>query len=157
MASKTQRPEGEFFAVRRDPWVGVLLWGTIFATLLPLGIVMAKEGWGGVVLGTVILIGYSMIAWIWFGSYYVIGKDTLFIRFGPLRTRIKLSDITQIGETRDILRAPALFSAALSVDRVVVRYARYNTGYGSPKEKARFIAALAAGCPKARVVRTDEA
>lgn len=152
MTRGTQRSEGDFFPARRDPWLALVLWGIMISTLPLILIVGITEGLFGLVLALISLLIYAGTAWLWFGTNYTIGSDALIVRCGPLKMRIKFSEVTRIAETRNLWA-----SAALSIDRVEIRYARYNTVYVSPKDQDRFIALLSARCPDAQVVRKGEA
>lgn len=155
MTQKTQRHEGHFFSVRRDPWLALILWGTCIATLPLMIIVAVEEGIVGLTIALAALIVYAFVAWLWFGTYYTIDHDALNVKTGPFKRRIKFSEITRITETKSLWQG-AIFTAALSLHRVHIRYARYNAIDVSPEDQGRFIDMLAARCPKAKVDRLGE-
>lgn len=150
MKTGTRRPDGEFFPSRRDPWLVAFVWGPLIG-LLPLVVISILSGEEGIYMLLLVGVTYGFVAWIWFDTGYIIGRDELYIRGGPFRWRVKLSEIERIQETRSWLA-----SAALSSDRLEIRYRRYNTVEISPKEKELFLERIAQLCPQATIIRSDK-
>jgi len=113
---------------KRDAWLGILLLGSTgyssIVTLFDLGI-------SAISMLLVAIFGFC--CWIWFGTYYKIEKEILFVHCGPFKNKVEIAKIKHIKDTRNPLSSPAL-----SVDRIELR------GDGvfiilSPKSKLEFI------------------
>lgn len=116
------------FDSKKDLWLGLLIWvligGGFIASLI-------SAGWfiKILMLATVIFTG-----WIWFGTRYYILEGILNVRCGPFSERILIKDIKSIKKTRN-----PLSSAALSIDRIEIRYGYSGMTLISPEDKDRFI------------------
>ncbi len=116
---------------KRDKWLGLLIFGAMgYATiraLIELGLAFHSM---------LMIIVCAFVCWIWFGTYYKIDQETLYVCCGPIRKKVDIGKIEQIRDTYNPLSAPAL-----SLDRIEIR------GEGvflliSPAEKEAFIAQL---------------
>ena len=92
-----------------------------------------KDWWIGIAL----LIGF--VAWIWFGTYYVFGEESLIIRCGPIKENVPYRKIISVKKTKN-----PLSSAALSIDRIEIRYG--SVVLVSPLKKEEFLAELRDRC-----------
>jgi len=116
------------FDSKKDFWLGVLIWiptgGGFMVSLL-------SAGWfvKSLMLAVVIFIG-----WIWFGTRYYISEGELNVKCGPFSEIILIKDIKSIKKTRN-----PLSSAALSIDRIEIRYGYSGIVLISPKNKEQFI------------------
>ena len=116
------------FNSEKDFWLGLLIWipigGGFIASLM-------SEGWliKIIMLATVIFIG-----WIWFGTSYYISEEILIVKCGPFSERITIKDIKNIKKTRNLLS-----SAALSIDRIEIRYGYSGMTLISPKDREQFV------------------
>lgn len=86
----------------------------------------------GLVLLTIAFIVYLLVA-----TRYIITPQELLIESGPIRKRVALSSIVSITPIRNPISSPAL-----SLDRLEVRYGKYDSVLISPADKVRFLATL---------------
>lgn len=94
----------------------------------------------------VLVPAIAFVAWIWFGTYYMITATTLETRCGPFRESIPLASITKVAASRSMMSG-----AALSLDRISIIHGRFGEEtLISPREKQAFIHELTARCPQAR-------
>ena len=128
------------FYSKRDLWLGILIWASMLA---PNIFLIRDREWMGVLISVPILL---FIAWIWFGTYYVITDKELKIRSGPYFHNLQLSSIKKIRKSRNPLSSPALSS-----DRLEIEYGKYNHTYISPKEEEQFIGLLKEKCPELEI------
>jgi hypothetical protein len=121
-----------------DLWIAALL------GLAPLGAIAGSVA-GAFAGQPIALAGPAIVLLVYAGLVfpmcYGIADDALIVRFGLVRQRIPLADITEVRPTRNPLSAPAL-----SIDRL-----RISHGGGllrstmiSPADKQAFLADLAA-------------
>ncbi len=116
------------FESKKDWWLRLLIWIPIGG-----GLVLSLMS-GGLIIKIVMIFSALSIAWIWFGTYYEFLDDMMVVKCGPFSERIKLSDIKSVKETRN-----PLSSAALSIDRLELRYGFSGMVLVSPKDKEAFI------------------
>lgn len=118
---------------KRDLWLGLLIWLPITSGFLMsvYSAFITKEAITPFIVFTVIL---SFIAWIWFGTYYVLKETYIIVRCGPFRERIEFADIKSMKETRNVLS-----SYALSLDRIQIKYRKFGYSLISPINKEDFI------------------
>jgi hypothetical protein len=76
---------------------------------------------------------------VFFNTYYAISTDgVLSVKCGMFfNSKINISDISKIEDTRSILSAPAL-----SMDRMEIFYNKFDSIVISPADKAGFVATL---------------
>ena len=135
------------FPSKRDGWLTVVLLVAIVAMLAA----TIVELWHGAPLGRLVLAALFVamsagIAWMLFGTRYVLDGATLHVITGPLRWRIDVATITRVFPTDDPSSAPAL-----SLDRVGIEYEKNgapDTILVSPADKDAFIAALKTANPR---------
>lgn len=144
MSEETRAPR--YFPSARDRTLAALIWGP-FIGLIALGWID-----GGYWPVAIVAALYLLLAWIWFGTGYTITATELIIQSGPLRWRIKLDDIEHVKATRNWYS-----SAALSLDRLEIKYARLGAVYVSPKDREAFLALMRERCPRARFIDVDAA
>jgi hypothetical protein len=120
-----------YFPSKKDIWLGLLFWATILICLIPL--IFEQD-----IIAILILVPISLfLVWLWFTTGYLIEGEELIIKFGPIKKKIPISDITKIRKTRNPLSAPAL-----SMDRLEILYGTYRYTLVSPQEKGRFVSCL---------------
>jgi hypothetical protein len=107
--------------------------GIAFLYPLFLGIVSIIEGeWIG------FLLVFGVFFFIWFSSKttsYIIYEGELQVKcMFIVNQKIAISKIRKIEKTNSILSSPAL-----SLDRIAIRYNKFDDVYISPKEKQAFI------------------
>ncbi len=114
-----------------DWWLGI-----VFLYPLFLGIQSIVEGkWIG------FLLFFGVLFFIWFISKttsYTIKEDELQVKsMFVVNQKIDISKIRKIEKSNSILSSPAL-----SFDRIVIRFNKYDEIYISPKQKLAFIEEL---------------
>ncbi|TLV02483.1 PH domain-containing protein [Dyadobacter luticola] len=98
-------------------------------------LLISKGGWGGFAI--VALIG-AFFLHLFLTTYYQIIGDQIRIKSGFIVDKtIPIRSITRIVETRNPLSAPAL-----SLNRLELKYNRYDSIMISPKDRINFIADL---------------
>ncbi|MBS4172848.1 PH domain-containing protein [Bacillus sp. FJAT-49736] len=132
------------FSSIKDLWLTITIWlFAIFFIVLPiffpdLGVWMLPEflakQWVKIV--TLFPFGFCLI-WICLRTEYIIENHLLKIRYGPFKKDIRIAEIQSIKAIRNPFTAPAL-----SMDRIEINYARFNTVAISPKNKTEFVRQL---------------
>jgi hypothetical protein len=111
-----------------DWWLGI-----VFLYPLFLGVQSIIEGkWIG------FLLFFGVLFFIWFISKttsYIIKEDELQVKsMFVVNQKIEISKIRKIEKSNSILSSPAL-----SFDRIVIRFNKFDDIYISPKQKLAFI------------------
>lgn len=120
-----------YFPSKKDILLGLLFGATIIICLVP--IFFEQD-----IIAILILLPITLfLVWLWFTTGYLIDGEKLFIKFGPIKKKIPISDITKIRKTRNPLSAPAL-----SMDRLEILYGTYHFTLVSPQDKRRFVSCL---------------
>lgn len=125
------------FPSKRDRWLGAVLWGPVVAMLAIAPHEGSWETWA-IALPTAAFIG-----WLWWGTNYTLTPTVLKIRCGPFWQTGPLSAIHAVRPTRTLLSG-----AALSLDRLLIRYGTRGVAIVSPQDRDGFVRALEARCPK---------
>ena len=116
------------FKSKIDWWFGLILVYPIFLSIKA----MVEGEWLGL-LGLVAAIGF--ILFLSKTTQYIINENQLIVRSTWIvNERIDISKITKVEKSNSILSSPAL-----SLDRLLVRYNKYDEVLISPKEKKEFI------------------
>lgn len=125
------------FVSKKDVWLSIVLW-------LPLAVSTAmvlyalKEGIDGtfseVLLFFLGLVMPLFVGWMWFSTYYLLGEQELVIHSGPFRKTIPLQSIRSAAKTTS-----PLSSYALSLQRIELKFDRYDMVLISPKDRDFFI------------------
>lgn len=115
----------------------------VFGTVLFLTI-SKKPGWLGVaILLSVILF----VVHLFVTTYYTINGNNLIIKSGFLVNKtIDINTIKKISETNNPLSSPAI-----SIDRLEIKYGKYDAVIISPKQKKEFIDNITAINPNVEV------
>lgn len=123
------------FAPRRSIWFGLITW-----LLMPLlvGLDLYLRTWVGT---AACLFAWGLALWLWFSTRYVLQPSDLLVRSGPTNLRIPYTEIRHVRPSRN----PEA-SAALSLDRLEIKYGLGKTVLIAPREKAAFLAALQERC-----------
>ena len=118
----------KIFKSKIDWWFGLILVYPIFLSITAL-----LEGeWIGL-LGLAGVVGFILI--LSKTTQYIINENQLIVKSTWIvNQRIDISKITKIEKSNSILSSPAL-----SLDRLLVRYNKYDEVLISPKEKKEFI------------------
>ena len=116
------------FKSKIDWWFGLILVYPIFLSITAI----LKGEWIGF-LGLVGVVGFILI--LSKTTQYIINENQLIVKSTWIvNERIDISKITKIEKSNSILSSPAL-----SLDRLLVRYNKYDEVLISPKEKIEFI------------------
>ncbi|MCF2492935.1 PH domain-containing protein [Dyadobacter chenhuakuii] len=98
-------------------------------------LLITKGGWAGLAIAALLAVFFLHL---FSTTYYQILDDQLRIKSGFLMDRrIPIKSITKIVETRNPLSSPAL-----SLNRLELKYNRYDSIMVSPKDRTHFIADL---------------
>ena len=118
----------KIFKSKIDWWFGLILVYPIFLSITAL-----LEGeWIGL-LGLAGVVGFILI--LSKTTQYIINENQLIVKSTWIvNERIDISKITKVEKSNSILSSPAL-----SLDRLLVRYNKYDEVLISPKEKIEFI------------------
>ena len=118
----------KIFKSKIDWWLGLILVYPIFLSITAI----LKGEWIGF-LGLVGVVGFILI--LSKTTQYIINENQLIVKSTWIvNERIDISKITKIEKSNSILSSPAL-----SLDRLLVRYNKYDEVLISPKEKIEFI------------------
>ncbi len=137
----------QLFPSKVDWWLAIIVAsvplisaGTAIAGTLSGDTGAALIGWI-----TVLVIAVLYVGVVW-PVRYEVGNGELLIRYGFVRTRIPLEQITRVQPSRNPLASPAL-----SLDRI--RIDRRGGGFAlvSPADRAGFARAILDGAPQAEV------
>jgi hypothetical protein len=118
----------KIFKSKIDWWFGLILVYPIFLSITAL-----LEGeWIGL-LGLAGVVGFILV--LSKTTQYIINENQLIVKSTWIvNEKIDISKITKIEKSNSILSSPAL-----SLDRLLVRYNKYDEVLISPKEKIEFI------------------
>ncbi|WP_404456869.1 PH domain-containing protein (plasmid) [Virgibacillus necropolis] len=119
-----------------------IVMASLITAILAILFVPTNDGSSIILKGFVailLLVASIYIGWVWWGAYYSIVDDILFISFGPHKIKVPISDIVSIKYTKGILA-----SAAFSFEKYEITYGKLTTNVAmvSPKNKDTFISYL---------------
>lgn len=143
-----------FFSSKKDWWMTIIIWLCVILFIVPplfsleIGVWMTPESLRKQWIKFIILfpLGFCLM-WIWFKTGYTIEDNVLKIQYGPFKKKIKIDDIHRMKETKNLFTAPAL-----SMDKIEIKYARFETVSISPKNKMEFVRQLLKKNP---MIKTD--
>lgn len=116
------------FKSKIDWWFGLILVYPIFLSIKA----MLEGEWIGL-LGLTGVVGFILI--LSKTTQYIINENQLVVKSTWIvNERIDISKITKIEKSNSILSSPAL-----SLDRLLVRYNKYDEVLISPRDKTEFI------------------
>lgn len=135
-----------FYTSKKDVLYFLAVWGTVVIVLLSIifsfSLTVFSLFWGFIGL-----ISIVFLLWIWFGTGYRIEDEKIQIKNGPFKWRVKIQDINSISKRKSLLATPAL-----SVERLVLQYGKYNEMLLSPKNEKEFVELLLAKNPQIKLV-----
>jgi hypothetical protein len=133
------------FASKRGVWVylldGIIIFGTIISWSNARS--AGNNGYVGLLVALLVL---GFLNWIIFGTYYTVTDTKLLIRCGPFFWDIKLENIRSVSKSISLWS-----SAALSLDRLKVKYNKNSTVYISPADRDQFCRVLKEKCPDIQI------
>ncbi|MBN9295474.1 MAG: PH domain-containing protein [Filimonas sp.] len=103
---------------------------TVVVLITVMGFAIYNSVWLSV---TIVSLATIFILYTFLNTYYVIDGDKLKIRCGIFRSTVNIASIKLIKKSNSILSAPAA-----SLDRILIRYNKYDTLVISPKHKEQF-------------------
>jgi len=132
------------FPSKRDWWISVLLWGSVFVSVVSMAAALRTQGVtrDSLIPLPILVFAWSLVMWVLYGTHYTLTGDLLLIRSGPMRYKVPLAEVTAVRSTRNPLSSPAL-----SLDRLEITYGRRRIMI-SPEDKGRFLKELEARCPR---------
>lgn len=121
------------FKSKKDSWITFILWVVI---LLPIYFLVHETE---ISKTSIILVSLTSLfcLWILHGTYYTIEEKTLKYQTGPFYGKVDIMSIKKIYKTKSIIS-----SAALSMDRICIRYEKYNEVFISPEKQEEFVRVL---------------
>lgn len=133
-----------FFPSKKDTWLTIIIWLFALLFILPpiffpeFGVWMTPELFDKQWLKIIILspIGLFLL-WIWFKTGYTIADNLLLIRYGPFKKKIVIHDIHSLRKTKNPFSDPAL-----SMDKIEISFAKFETVSVSPKDQHEFVRQL---------------
>lgn len=131
-----------YFPTKKDIWFFLITWGFILFMILiyifggePVGSqLITYKSVPGYIISALIL---TLLLWIWFGTGYKVEGELLKLKFGPFKSKINIKEIKKISRTKNPFTAPAL-----SVDRLEIRFGKYDVINISPKNENELIHSL---------------
>jgi hypothetical protein len=126
------------FPSKVDTWLAAIL-GLLLLTAIGVPLLLLATGdpqaWVGLIGSAVIVAIFGGLV---FPLYYELEDETLLIRFGMVRSRIRYTEIRRVVPSRSMLSSPAL-----SLDRLHVDAGSSLGPLISPHDKSGFLDALA--------------
>ncbi len=133
------------FISKRDWWISVLMLA-IFIYFI--GMSLLNEF--SIIIRVVFLFSGILVLWIYNATFYVLSKDYLLLRCGPLKVKIHYKDIESIKATKNLIS-----SIALSTDKLKIKIKgkRFGVVYISPLNKEEFINELSKKCDELKILK----
>lgn len=133
------------FPSKRDAWIVALIWAGALGVVVG-GIAQLASTGPAALRAMALLLSLAAAAfmlWVLHGTGYIVGERQLFVRCGPFRYRVPLSQIDSVTPSRSPLASPAC-----SLDRLQIEWSSGRRRILiSPKPKAAFLQALSQRCP----------
>lgn len=123
------------FPSKKDLWMSMIIWISI--TLFFWGLYESTFVQFNLVQIIIMVLLIYLFGSFWLNTRYKIEEETLLILFGPFKKSVHIQDIKSIRNTKHLFSAPAL-----SMHRIEINYARFETITISPKDKKAFIKEL---------------
>jgi len=144
--SQRETAHNLYFPSKRDWWLVLFIWIAVTVGLVGgFAPVFLEEGplAPKLLVAVVCLALDGLMLWVLYGTGYLVRKELLLIRSGPLTFRVPLQEINSITPTRSLLSSPAC-----SLDRLKIVYRdSKRTIMISPDDKPRFLSTVAQRCP----------
>lgn len=119
-----------------DSWFIATLGFSVIVSLAAAGFVVYMKAspmtWGVAVFTAG--IGAGLPVWLIRSTYYAIGSEYLLVRCGPFKFNIRLTEISHITPSNNLLSSPAL-----SLDRLRIDYGQGRSLMISPCDKEQFL------------------
>ncbi len=126
------------FTSRKDILFTLLVFGVIML-LVGLTFLQLHQGkewhWTNLLVLAVILL----LLWIYFDTSYVVTKEYLFYKSGPIRGKINIADIREVEANKTLYVG---IKPALARKGLIIKYNQYDEIYISPNNNESFIKKL---------------
>jgi len=145
---KNEPADTSTYPTKRDAWLLVLLWGlTGFCAYISVTVHLEPVAPWMKIFATCFFAVFTLVCGalsiLPYYTEYWLDSENLTIGVGPLRSKIPLSEITEVFPTRNPLSAPAW-----SLDRLHVRFRSSRFGaLISPQRQQEFLLELARRAP----------
>ncbi|MCF6136571.1 PH domain-containing protein [Pseudalkalibacillus berkeleyi] len=118
--------------------------------LLPLFFESGRKPYNTLIVLSLFILTVGLLLWTLISIQYVFRENHLFVKAGPIRSRIAYEDITKVSPTRQILSGYRLLT---SMDAIEIHYHSGLLGSVkvSPREQDRFISELKKRSPHMKV------
>ena len=131
----------QVFKSKIDTWFAVLMVGSSAICLVASYFVLVS---GESILARTLIVSLLIISSVWMiwsliNTNYRITQGALILWCGPIRSRVQINNIQEIGPSRNIASGPAC-----SIDRLYIRFKGNKGGVlVSPKDRDGFVNAIA--------------
>ncbi|MEG6616749.1 PH domain-containing protein [Peptococcaceae bacterium 1198_IL3148] len=134
-----------FFPSKKDLWLSLIIWGTIILCIVPPIV-------GGEYVALLIMLPIAVfMLWFWYTTGYQVADGDIVVKYGPIKKRVPIKEISKINKTKNPISAPAL-----SMDRLEIIYGKhYDMVLISPVRQQEFIDLLLQENPDIRYAPTD--
>lgn len=126
------------FSSRKDILFTVLILGVSFL-LIGLTFLQLYQGkewhWANLLVFAVIFL----LLWIYFDTSYLLTKEHLIYKSGPIRGKINISDIREVEANKTLYVG---IKPALARKGLIIKYNQYNEIYISPNTNTSFVKKL---------------
>lgn len=142
------RHQPNSYPSKRSFWIGLILWGIIGVSFLLSWYLSFRAGKTfDYKLLYVYLPLILFVSSIWFGTFYTLAEDHLEIKVGPwFKKKLPYKRITKVERNHSFISAPALSS-----DRLLLKFNRYDEILISPLDEIEFVSQLKRKNPAIRV------
>lgn len=130
-------PAHRIYRSQIDNWLWVLLSGCSLLTICASLPLLQHSLWLLPLALFILILGAGLPLWMLLSTHYTLTQSHLLITCAFFHWKIPLADITQVSPSRSVISSPAL-----SLNRLAVRYGRYNEVLISPRNPHEFLQAL---------------
>lgn len=142
------------FKTKYDRTFGIILSFTfiiiLVAFLLPLFFESGRKPYDTLIVLSLLVLTVGLLLWTLLSIQYVLRENHLFVKAGPIRSRIAYEDITKVSPTRQILTGYRLLTSMNAIE-IHYRSGLLGSVKISPREQERFIAELKKRSPHMKV------
>ena len=127
------------FKSKVDLWILLVLVSIIVIDVAVIGTIAVAGGdpLESTLTIVVCMLAIALVVSIILGTFYIVDRDTLIIRSGPFRFKVPVSQIESVSASRSLLSSPAM-----SLDRLLICYAKKRRIIVSPEDKKGFLKAI---------------
>lgn len=138
------------FLSTKSTFTYLFLWGIVLfiITVLLLGI---REKGVAIVPIIIVSLAVGFILWVLLDTRYVIKKDYLLYRSGPIRGRIAISKIQKIKHHSGLF-VPVTLKPALDTKGFIVTFNKYDNIFISPEKSEMFLEELKKINPQIEII-----